>query len=223
MLLALSNGLISGTVLIHAIANLYTTYATQAKLTLRHPESMSLSVIDSFTTGIQLDETPLSPSEFSVNLGSLHYGQSREILLRYDTKTPEACEIETTLSCARLGQPEESTKETAKLAESAPLPSSVYQYHRSRAKICRFLRSLRSSNPEEEYVPLQHELDPLEGVIDYLKNAGHTDEQNASLFQDLAGEKPHGQVRLALSSWAYYDRWGKHYCRSCPVMPAIRL
>ena len=57
----------------------------------------------------------------------------------------------------------------------------------------------------------------LEGVINYLKREGHNDEQNTSLFQDLAGNDPHGQVRIALRG-NYYDQWGKHYCESLKAL-----
>jgi hypothetical protein len=69
---------------------------------------------------------------------------------------------------------------------------------------------------DKEYIPLPvgdlpQARSELEALIGELKGQGHTDEQNISLLQDLAGEEPHGQVSLAISNEKYFTRWGQHY------------
>ena len=74
---------------------------------------------------------------------------------------------------------------------------------------------------DKEYLPLSVGELPrvrsaLQALIGDLKGQGHTDEQNVSLLEDLAGEEPRGQVSLALSDDSYYRKWGQHYRESCP-------
>lgn len=90
------------------------------------------------------------------------------------------------------------------------------EYHRSRAHVCAFIRSLYPTKDESDYRALgPHQLSGpesnLKALVKDLKALGYTDEQNVSLVQDLAGENPQGQAGLAISNGDYFENWGKHY------------
>jgi hypothetical protein len=208
-----------GTVFIHAIANLYTTFATSATLTIQFPESVKLSLPEGFSMGIELAEPQPSSWEFTVNLGNLHYGQSREIVLQYEHTSRKTPEIEAVVSYNRKLEVKVNKPKKGNLSQSSPLPKKVYDYHRSRTTMCGLLRSAFHQRPDLEYAPLNvgalgGPQATLADLIAELKKLGHTDEENMSLLQDVAGEDPHGQVRLAISDPTFYIKWGRHY-RKC--------
>lgn len=90
------------------------------------------------------------------------------------------------------------------------------EYHRSRARVCAFVRSLYPTRSGSDYRvtdQLTGARWDLEALVEDLKAFGHTDDQNVSLVQDLAGEDPQGQAGLAISTYAYFRQWGKHYCK----------
>jgi hypothetical protein len=170
--------------------------------------------------GIELDEPQPSSWEFTVNLGNLHYGQSRDIVLHYEQTSRKTPEIEAVVSYNRGLEVAQTKPKKVNLSQSSPLPKKIYDYHRSRTTMCALLRSAFHQKPDLEYTALNTTealggpQAALEALIAELKKLGHTDEENMSLLQDVAGEDPHGQVRLAISDPAFYKRWGRHY-RKC--------
>src|SRR5262245_9818983 len=79
-----------GTVFVHAVANLYTTFATQAILRFRSTESLVLYEHEGTKTGLRLEDKPSNQDILSIKLGNLQYGQSRDILIHYDRKTKKS-------------------------------------------------------------------------------------------------------------------------------------
>ena len=216
-----------GTVFIHAMANLYTTYATQAKLKIRAPDGVAFSWGGKeHRIPMQLDAAVTTDSEPVINLGSLRYGQTRDIYLKYENKLGKDFEIQASLSFNRSSKPQQVELRTGKLSDIAALPSCVYNYHRSRAQICHVLRSTYTLRPDGEYTRLPgSELDnatnSLVKLVSKFVTSDDVGEKNKSLLKDLTGEDPEGQVRLALSSWEYYDRWGQHYSKLPTYYPVI--
>jgi hypothetical protein len=201
------------------VANLYTTFATQATLTFRTTGSLILDEDEGSKTGIQLGDVSSSPSEVSVKLGNLQYGQSRDILLRYKDMTERSHTVQAKLTYNFHGSIRWIVSSERIASHTTSLPLQVCDYHWSRTRICAFLRSLFPIRHDKEHVRLSVEELPrvrseLEALLGDLKGLGHTDEQNTSLLQDLAGEEPHGQIRLALSNKDYYTKWGQHYRKS---------
>lgn len=209
-----STNILAGTVFVHAVANLYTSFATQTTLRLLTEESVVLS---SDEGRIQLQEQASSnPGELVLNIGSLQYGQSRDILLHYegDVKDLASVEVKMTYKFQNSMKSIESKGLTSPCTGSLTVQAS--EYHRSRSRVCAFLRSLFPTKNESDYKAVEpDELDGprsnLEALVKDLKASGHTDEQNTSLIQDLAGKAPHGQAGLAISTEDYFERWGKHY------------
>ncbi|CAN8097760.1 unnamed protein product [Discula destructiva] len=73
-------------------------------------------------------------------------------------------------------------------------------------------------NKEDDEVvsePLKQKQQELRTLVATLPAAAiPSDPQCASLMQDLVGPEPYGQVSLALSKQAYFERWGQHYLPS---------
>jgi hypothetical protein len=181
-------------VFVHGVANIYTTFATQAKLTI-HTAS----------------------GERPIKVGNLQYGQSRDIVVHYNDigGKPPVTSVKLTYISQGIASWTVSD-EYQKILNTNSMPPEVYDYHFARAQVCDFLRSLYPRRADQEYVPLSVQELPrvrseLEDLIQQLKVRGHTDERNTSLLRDLAGEDPNGQVRLAISNETYYTKWGQHY------------
>ena len=189
-----ANKITVGTVFVHGVANLYSTFATQAKLTIHTKRG-----------------------EKTISVGNVQYGQSRDVVVNYDDiegTTPVGPVRLTYISqgvsnCKIAGEPWETS-------DADLMAPAVYDYHLARAQVCDFLRTLYPRRPDQELVPvpageLPRARAKLEDLIKQLKARGHTDEQNTSLLLDLAGDDPSGQVRLAISKDKYYLKWGRHY------------
>jgi hypothetical protein len=160
--------------------------------------------------------------QLSIPLGNLQYGQSRDIVLKYvleggnNNSEPT---ILATLDCTSLDNSPTDLFVQRSISDITDLPSDILQYHRTRATICSLLSTLFPLNVIGEHynispADLPQKRDSLDAVIFVTKLLNLTDEYNASLFKDLAGPNPSGQIKLALSTKEYFIRWGKHYLLS---------
>ena len=189
-------------------------------LTFRATEGLVLRQHEGSKSGLQLEDTPSSPDNISIKIGNLQYGQSRDIVIHY-SKTKKSHMVQAKLTFNFHGSTRWTLSNEQITSDTSSLSPQVCDYHLSRARICAFLRSLFYLNDEMEYLPLPFgRLPPiiskLNALIKDLKSQGHVDEQNVGLLQDLAGDKPNGQVSLALSNGKYYRKWGHHYREFCP-------
>ncbi|PGH15567.1 hypothetical protein AJ79_02349 [Helicocarpus griseus UAMH5409] len=211
-----------GTVFVHAIANLYTTYATEAKVVLHTSGSVELTQDEGSKTGLELDEETAKGDNIIVNVGNLQYGQSRDIVLLIKIATGEKVTARAELTYKTYNS-EGSFKSVISneqmLSQTTNLPAHVASYHLTRARICALIRSIYPMRPDEEYTNLvTNDLEEprkcLDNIIQDLKKLGYTDEENVSLLRDLAGEDPEGQIRLSISTNQNYNKWGRHYLLS---------
>ncbi|KAM7190240.1 hint domain containing protein [Rhypophila sp. PSN 637] len=211
-----------GTVFVHAVANLQSTFARKALVRLTYPSNM-------VQPSPQADQAPaiklpsdhhLGPdySELTINLHNLQYGQSRDIFLEYSS-LKSTRPITASLTYQRLN----STPETLPLSildPSGPAPSPSYTpaeiaYHISRSKLVSFLLSLAPPSTHDEertpQIPLPDEIQSqLADLITFLPvNSDPSNPLNKSLLEDLKG-----QISLAIQQSEYYSRWGVHYLPS---------
>ncbi|KGQ01713.1 hypothetical protein PAAG_11560 [Paracoccidioides lutzii Pb01] len=208
-----------GTVFVHAIANLYTTFATQARVLLRTSGSAELVQDEGSKTGLLLDEMSAKDGDIIVTVGNLQYGQSRDLVLRIKNVTGNASAAQATLTYNFQGSVKSVISNEQLLSQYKSLPAHVSSYHLSRARICTFLRSIYPLRQDYEYMyldanGLEKARAELDIVIKETKKLGYTDIANASLVRDLAGEDPEGQISLAISERSHYEKWGKHYLLS---------
>jgi hypothetical protein len=168
------------------------------------------------TAGKSIDKK--EPREtLELNLGSLQYGQCRDIYLEYaNKKVPEGvirAELvyRKSLSAAAYGMANAFAQHD--INTISPLRESIIAYHQSRSQVCQllsaFLEAGASATAEYRFMP-SFSLDTyraeVEALIARIPASKHNDEQNESLMQDLKG-----QVRTAVSKRDYWTRWGADY------------
>ncbi|KAM0190999.1 hypothetical protein ACHAPI_009062 [Fusarium lateritium] len=169
-----------GTVFVHAVANLQSTFATRAVLKLTYTKPLELQE----TTGPSVeqkapefaDESEDSVVELTLTLGNLQYGQSRDIFLRVNNvKQLEFLNesdstrtiVQAHLTYVKPGDCLKSRKVLeamlAKDADFIPmasaqrsvleysdLPASEIAYHESRSLICNFISTMFPMKRDEE-------------------------------------------------------------------------
>ena len=224
-----------GTVFVHAVANLQSTYATNATVTLTYKDGMDIetamgaSVIQGEAEKIK-GKKGLN-NKLTIHLGNLQYGQSRDVVLRvvlptnskdkqYLSEKDEQL-ISALLNADRISLDPNyrvsplSISVTEDFRDASSLPKEEIDYHESRARICRFLSDmfpiLANGEHQSNVVPDE---DQLEQLIQNIPAKDHKDAKNVSLMDDLTGEDPKGQISIAIKSSKHFDRWGLHYLPS---------
>lgn len=161
-----------GTVFIHAVANLQSTFATNVKLRLTYPSYLRLEETTGEAVGKQLPvelegDVPEPLSQLTIRLNTLQYGQSRDIYLRYGS-TDEGSERDKTkaqhpppmvtavLEYQAPGEPVKQAVAHRSILEVTSLDPAEVAYHVSRSAIISFLSSYFPLDPVEEH---QHQRD----------------------------------------------------------------
>ncbi|CAH0014688.1 unnamed protein product, partial [Clonostachys rhizophaga] len=215
-----------GTVFVHAIANLQSTFATKAVLTLSYQEPLSLEEIRGDYIGRHAPKSDGPESTLTLELGNLQYGQTRDIYISAKGIGEDPFDEKGVTSVtARLnyfpsgGKPMGSADATCSMLADAELSPNEIAYHESRTLISWFLASIFPANVKEVYQALKHEqlkakVAELPELIKELPAQKFDDELNKSLVEDLAGEEPRGQISIALRTPEYFRKWGIHYLPS---------
>ncbi|OTA99743.1 hypothetical protein M426DRAFT_268856 [Hypoxylon sp. CI-4A] len=205
-----------GTVFVHAVAHLQTTYATKCRLEVVIPKRIHYEPTASKSIDQRYDEE-WDCRKVTINLGNLQYGQSRDIYLEINRESLEPAEDNSTLVEANLTYSQMRAAEFYVPASkdlrktSTVLSEPEIAYHQSRWMLCNFLSSFFPLRKDEEY-ETRTEINPkrCQPALGLLLNAiparQYDDEFNKSLMEDLSG-----QISLALSSEDYFSKWGFHY------------
>ena len=236
-----------GTVFIHAVANLQSTFATNVTLTITAPRSVEFeqayqacvhrstesgghnpAVFDGqsdISTSRRVEsekrrQRAPETSTITLDLDSLQYGQSRDLFLKYhrrplDLRVP-------VLQCRLSGRPVNGSlleMLEQKSLEMFTAATPALAYHRFRGELCSLLYSMFPLNSLEEHqvtseMALEDCRAAAEALASRMQKESRTEAQIQTLWDDLVGPDPSGQIRLALSSTAYFERWGKHYLLS---------
>ncbi|KAI1741498.1 U-box domain-containing protein [Xylaria scruposa] len=207
-----------GTVFVHAVAHLQSTYATRCTLEISAPEGILLKS----TTGRSIwDQSGLwNSNKMTIQLGNLQYGQSRDIYLEniagHGGQTRFQVQGESRMITAKFIYSTIQSHQNIVFVdqdvfETSPLPSSEIAYHQSRSMICALL-----SSPFRLYDTLEYDKPPCEliesfqvafnNVLAAIPARAYEDRHNVSLMEDLGG-----QIKKALSRQDYFHRWGAHY------------
>ncbi|RBR23205.1 uncharacterized protein FIESC28_03947 [Fusarium coffeatum] len=171
-----------GTVFVHAVANLQSTFATRAVLKLTYSKPLELYQ----TTGPSVqqdtiksaDDSENSVTEMTIHLGNLQFGQSRDVFLEMKSgkeveflieTDPSRSIVEAYLTYIKPGNDIKSriavmeSKESAfvpmataqrSVLEHTDLPASEIAYHESRSMICHFISNLFTFQRDDERVML---------------------------------------------------------------------
>ncbi|KAF3065052.1 u-box domain-containing protein [Daldinia childiae] len=213
-----------GTVFVHAVAHLQTTYATGCTLELTSPKGTRLRT----TAGKVIDRQEQEEADSNrlvIKLGNLQYGQSRDIYLesvdsqgcrtRFSSSMKEA-NITGELRYSRMRVAEFCVLANSATTNAQVLSEPQIAYHQSRSMICEFLSSLFPLQSDGEYEtrkdinPRRHQI-TFQRLLDNIPARLFDDEYNRSLMADLVGDLSSGQVNVALSSQDFFSRWGCHY------------
>lgn len=164
-----------GTVFVHAVANLQSTYANNAVLRLTYPKYLELEEttgesVDKIKPGVLEGEGPDATMQLTIHLSNIQYGQSRDIYLRhanidtirnaaeagYETElTQEPPAVNVSLNYQRLTSVVERVTATQTLLIPGPtLDPSITAYHDSRSRIVAFLSTLYPLRADEEHQAL---------------------------------------------------------------------
>lgn len=222
-----------GTVFVHAVAALQSTFATNASIRLTYPEYVKLKqTIGSSAEHQQPIHHHEGKNQLTITLGNIQYGQSRDLYLQWESQAGDdklIPHVNATLQYNRMtAEQHSSTTDCSLLDTSLALSAEEVAYHISRHQICAFLADLFPIDALGEHrtaievscapnsgPTIEEKQDQLERLIASLPAARFPgDPSCASLLQDLTGAEPLGQVRLALSRLEYFARWGQHYLPS---------
>lgn len=138
-----------GTVFVHAVANLQSTFATNAVLKLAYPEHITIEQTAGSSVGQHepelMDGTQIY--HLTIPLGNIQYGQSRDIFFRRKSNGEKHDKDEDSIEAALTYDLEGKTKATHShtrllKAYETPFTSAEIAYHISRHKILSFLASL---------------------------------------------------------------------------------
>ncbi|KAK5995256.1 hypothetical protein PT974_03655 [Cladobotryum mycophilum] len=221
-----------GTVFVHAVANLQSTFASNAKLTLKYAAPVDIQQ----TMGDSVEkESPKATDdmnmELTIPLGNIQYGQSRDVWLNIN-KIPNlqteksglnSLIVDATLTFQEQQKPSPITVRASlyrSMLDTSTMSDAEIAYHESRARLCNFLSSLFPIGSDGEHraaawpSKLDEKTAELTQLINNLPARNFTDEQNKSLMEDLNGEQPKGQISMALSTSEFFVKWGQHFLPS---------
>ncbi|KAI1348527.1 hint-domain-containing protein [Xylaria sp. FL0043] len=209
-----------GTVFVHAVAHLMTTYATQCRLEISTPEGVFFKPTTGKSIPEQQDEDGrMGSNMLTIQLGNLQYGQSRDIYLEnideHGQPTPyklsgENRMMRAELTYARMNSPAYVTVAEQDMLEPSPFPRSVIAYHQSRSAICDLLSTFVSIENFQYVYGYHQDMEEyklrLKRTIENIPARHYSDKHNKSLMADLNGE-----ITTALSKPLFFNRWGCHY------------
>ncbi|SPO07478.1 uncharacterized protein DNG_10172 [Cephalotrichum gorgonifer] len=232
-----------GTVFIHAVATLQSTYATNLTLKFRCPSSLDLNakepmgIIGAGTASIEVEEDGRKLTEFTLNLGHLQYGQSRDIFFSSSLPvgtTPAETQAgispaEQLLDATVTYSPVSDVRMNDTHTILASLPSTLATspsalalapeeeaYHISRAQVCAAIGSLFRLKPDNEQVlanaadSVHYRTTRFSSLPQKLPASSFpNNERCASLLKELDGTRD-GQIPLAATG-EYFGTWGAHY------------
>ncbi|KAI1260703.1 U-box domain-containing protein [Xylariaceae sp. FL1019] len=205
-----------GTVFVHAVAQLQTTYATRCMLEILAPAGVQMKLSEK-----SIDQDVLKATgKLTIRLGNLQYGQSRDIYLSIVDQTGRRAKfnalerttpMKAKVTYSLMRQPCYVSTSERYLNEPTALPEIVGAYHQSRWMICEFLSSFFTLTQELAYESIPYDAAVfqarLKELVRTIPSASYKDDDlNNSIMKDVQG-----QITEALSKKDYYTRWGCHY------------
>jgi hypothetical protein len=177
-----------GTVFVHAVSNVYATYAPRIKVDVEVPEGCHFVVKGSLPS----TETSWGGQ---IQAGDLQFGQSLDLVLSFN-------EIPKDITATVTYRPytsKEDRKVYASLSGAPPGEMARIRYHAARCRLVDII------NEPDETLPSNQKKEELKKLADSVPSELP---EAAALAKDISGE-----VMLALESTAH-NRWGCHYLPS---------
>lgn len=210
-----------GTAIIHATANLQSTFARKALLSLTVPPDMGLEESWADINRWLPQTLPDGREKYTIDLKTIRYGQPLHRYLRYRCGERADPVVEATLE---YHEGREIRQVSAQLGTDsdtdAGLSASDRAYHVSRTQLAAFLSTLF---PREKgmYAPVHESALPdarerLRNILQNLpasQDAYRNEARNVALLEDFRmpdGARAKAQVEQALVADAW-EKWGKHF------------
>jgi len=199
-----------GTVFIHAVANLFSTFATNTEVVL---SCSNAKVQFDLPAWLEFDTVPQTTGTRVLNLGNIRYGQSRDIIVKLNGASRKDI-IKATVRCSVPNQAMKTATTTCDFYNRRTISTTVLDYHISRHEVCAYLASLSAKNQNNEHVSLSaSSLSPKSHAIDALveniqtrltstMDQGADTADLAALLADLQPPdliNPHGSGQIALA------------------------
>ncbi|KAF3936329.1 hypothetical protein ABW19_dt0209505 [Dactylella cylindrospora] len=195
-----------GTVFVHALANLFSTYATACYINVEVPDGAKVKK--------PRGEFPFAEASWGikVDIGDLQYGQSRDFIIEVEgLKKEEPAEIIVTLVARPWFAQEALNEAVTQMTSPEPNPHSQdYEYHLHRLNLVTEIYSLCKKAYKLYTVDTGAVLAEAkatfetQGKVIAANLSGH--EAAEALGTDISGE-----VTLAVSQAAAWTKWGRHY------------
>ena len=147
-----------GTVFVHAVANMQSTWATNVVLNISTSGGLKLSTTTQgcvTRTSSKKERRNDLTQPLTVPLDSIQYGQSRDILLRckHVQEHIEPVTIRVTLDYTPVDGRASHFVAEHSYWELTSIAPSIVAYHNTRAEICNLIGSAFQLNSSEEYTP----------------------------------------------------------------------
>lgn len=221
-----------GTVFVHAVANLFTTFATSCTLEVITPTTVELKAL-----GLKDFVIPAEGKDgdhrYALRLGNIQYGQSRDVVFTHPGGFPEDMPVDVALKY-KLSDGSDHTCQSTTLLPTSPatsLRANMSEYHLFRSELCEFLCTLfpLKDDGEHTYITSADALSEAKALLDVLvaaitsalpsaRTRAHREDPHInSILKDLVGEDPNGQISKALLSGhkhPYWTKWGHQYLPS---------
>ena len=211
-----------GTIFVHAMANLCSTFCTETELEIKTSDSSLLHC----PTVLNIDRPDVNTATF--RLGSVQYGQSRDMVISSQKQGKGPIIIRANLKYKDRGSVEELKTISATLNKvSARLPQAVSNYHVFRSQLCAFIAAFFPIQENGEHSALsgsknspefEHARSEMDALVLRIEASAHADDPNLiSLLTELTDRGTAGQVAQAISTTGkvnFYQKWGRHYLPS---------
>lgn len=214
-----------GTIFVHAMANLCSTFSAAAELEIRTSDSTELQC----PTVFNIDRP--NSTTMILSLGNIQYGQTRDMVITSKkNKRPiivrASLKYKNNLLDESEDAPEWKLASTTLNKVSARIPQCVIDYHGFRSQLCASLAALFPIQQNNEHTALngnsfdfEHARGQLDSVVLMIKSSANAEDPNIkSLLTDLVGDEPCGQISKAVTTTGananFYNRWGRHYLPS---------
>ncbi|PVF96238.1 hypothetical protein CPB86DRAFT_787124 [Serendipita vermifera] len=190
-----------GTVFVHALANLFATYATRAVLNVEVPSGVTVKPVrGSYTT------TPASWGS-RIEIGDIQYGQTRDFVLEFEGGSPNASQevnVSLVVQPWHVNNAETLTQTICPVVAALPEPENflVNKYRLDLVTYIYRLCALYHGKNIETSDAVKYFTDTAAEIQSRLP----TNQDALGLANDMAGE-----LTLAVKAQANWKKWGLHY------------
>ncbi|KAF3912289.1 hypothetical protein AA313_de0203825 [Arthrobotrys entomopaga] len=196
-----------GTVFVHALANLFSTYATACSLNVEIPDGAKVKKPRGEFTYIE------SSWGAKIDIGDLQYGQSRDFIIELEGLNGQNPEDLIIALVAKPWNAQEAIN-VAITTTTSPEPneeSQDYKYHLHRLNLVTEIYSLCQRALKKYNDPLWVELKASKAKFEAQAKAIKQDLQGHAAAEAL-GTDISGEVTLAVSdNGVAWTKWGRHY------------